>query len=169
MMNSLSLNTRTGRLTVGQYFLDFSSESAALRTALAAGLQAGLHNQSWGAQVTAGVRFMDEEFTLECDFCRSGPAEPRVVMYWKSGRVAKKGWDATESDLIADRDDLTLLFQAYSGVNGEYLSDTLNFFTFPWERVLTGCSLQAMVVSLSIDGWLTQGQLGNASTPSVML
>lgn len=151
MMNYLNLNLFTGFLTAGSFSLDFSTENAAIRTTLAASVPLVVNKQNWGSQAAADIWFMGEQFTLSCDFGNSGVADSGVTMYWKSGRVAEKGWDATQNDLIADRNDLVRSFQTYSGASGEDLSDTVKSFKFHWGHVLIGCSLQAMVVSLSID------------------
>ena len=149
-MKNLELDTHSGHISANGKQLDLSTADDALRTALAAGVQARLMARPSGPELQADIDFLGEPFTLSCKFPTSGQVERTVVLTWASGRVTAKGWDSTESDLMADRDDLAQLFSAKTALIASDLSPTVKVFNFRWGRVLAGCSLQAMLATLSI-------------------
>ena len=84
-------------------------------------------------------------FTFENYFMTS------VWLSWDGGNTKKYGYNITENQLIADKNNLARLLSEVLGKNPDEIKKSFSSFNFPWGNISASASLQSAMASIGMS------------------
>jgi hypothetical protein len=95
------------------------------------------------------VKIMDQDFGLNISFDED--LLYMVWFAWKGGISSRKGYEATENELINDKNKLTRFIEKITGKRPEVTEYTHNVFLYDWGYISTAASLQSVIVTIGVS------------------
>lgn len=147
-MNTLIINPDDGSISINKADLSFLSRNALINHD-----EFGLINPN--EVVNNGVTtysfeiyFYNKRFMLNASYVSDELS--CLYMVFVDGASYQKGWDATENDLISDKNYLSAMLEGCFAVSPSHKNYSHDTFSFPWGSITAGCSLQSMVSTIGI-------------------
>jgi hypothetical protein len=75
----------------------------------------------------------------------------KICFAWNDGISSKKGYEATENELINDKNKLTRFLEKIVGKRPEVTECTNNVFLYGWGYISTAASLQSAIVTIGVS------------------
>ena len=91
------------------------------------------------------------EFEFGMNFTFENSSMKNVWLSWDGGNTRKYGYNTTECQLIADKNNLEKLLTKIFNRTPDEITNTFSAFHFPWGDISASASLQSTITAIGIS------------------